>query len=64
MSNSILIVAFDEERMARKALETLNEMQAAKSFEIADAAVIETDFEGTVRATETGELTPKLGAVT
>jgi len=63
MSSPILIVAFDEERMAQKALDTLEEMHIDKLFEIADAVVIEKDFEGEVRATETGELTPKRGAV-
>ena len=63
MSSSILIVAFDEERMAQKALDTLEEMHIDKIFEIANAVVIEKDFDGDVRAAETGELTPKRGAV-
>jgi len=64
MSSSILIVAFDEERMAQKALDTLEEMHLDKIFEIANAVVIEKDYQGKVRATEKGELTPKRGAIT
>lgn len=64
MGKSILIVAFEEEKMADKALHTLGEMYAAKQFEISDAVVITKDFQGHVQARETGELTPKKGAIT
>lgn len=64
MDSSVLIVAFEEQRMANKALETLGEMHLDNLFEIADAVVIEKDFHGNVSARETGELTPKRGAVT
>jgi len=64
MSSSILIVAFDDERMAQKALDTLEKMRLDELFETADAVVIEKDVHGKVRAKETEELSPKRGAVT
>jgi uncharacterized membrane protein len=63
MGSSILIIAFDEERMAEKALDTLDEMHLDKLFEIADAAVIKKDLQGNVKVWEKGELTPRRGAV-
>jgi uncharacterized membrane protein len=63
MSSSILIVAFEEERMAEKALDTLDEMHLDKLFKIADAVVIKKDFQGDVKVWEKGELTTKKGAI-
>ena len=63
MGSSILIVAFDGERMAEKALDTLDEMHLDKLFEISDAAVIKKDLQGNVKVWEKGEPTPRRGAV-
>lgn len=64
MGSSIVIVTFDNETIAYRALESLQKMRGEKMFEMSDAVVVTKDIHGQITVKETEELTPKRGAVT
>lgn len=63
MGTAVLIVTFDDQEKADKALEQLGKWQKEKRIELGDAVVIVKDEEGNAKVHETSEFTTRRGAV-
>jgi uncharacterized membrane protein len=63
MGSAVLIVTFDNQEQADKALKGLKQWKNEKRIELGDAVVIVKDEEGEVKIHETSEFTTKRGAV-
>lgn len=63
MSHTIIVMTFEDERNARRALKVLESMGTEKLFELSDAVVLVKDLDGVVSATETRDVSGGRGAV-
>lgn len=63
MNHTIMVMTFEDERNAKRALNVLESMGSEKLFELSDAVVLEKDPDGTVGVTETRDVSGGRGAV-
>ena len=63
MSHTIIVMTFEDERNATRALKVLESMGTEKLFKLSDAVVLDKDFDGSVSVTETRDVSGGRGAV-
>ena len=63
MSHTIIVMTFEDERNAMRALKVLESMGTEKLFELSDAVVLAKDLDGAVSVTETRDMSGGRGAV-
>lgn len=63
MEHTIIVMTFEDERNASRALNVLESMGSEKLFKLSDAVVLEKDFNGAVSVTETRDVSGGRGAV-
>jgi len=63
MNHTIIVMTFEDERNATRALKVLEGMGTEKLFKLSDAVVLEKDFDGSVSVTETRDVSGGRGAV-
>lgn len=63
MSHTIIVMTFEDERNAMRALKVLEGMGTEKLFELSDAVVLAKDVDGAVSITETRDVSGGRGAV-
>jgi len=62
MSHTIIVVTFEDEKNATRALKVLESLGTEKLFKLSDAVVLEKDFDGSVAVTETRDVSGGRGA--
>jgi uncharacterized membrane protein len=63
MSHTIIVMTFEDEKNAMRALKVLESMGTEKLFELNDAVVLVKDYDGAVSITETRDVSGGRGAV-
>jgi uncharacterized membrane protein len=63
MNHTIIVMTFEDERNASRALNVLESMGTEGLFKLSDAVVLEKDFDGSVKVTETRDVSGGRGAV-
>ena len=63
MSHTIIVMTFEDEKNAMRALKVLESMGTEKLFELNDAVVLVKDYHGAVSITETRDVSGGRGAV-
>jgi uncharacterized membrane protein len=64
MSGTIIVMTFEDVRLAEKVLTVLDSMKSDELFKLSDAVVLVKDREGRLQIDETREITAEKGALT
>jgi uncharacterized membrane protein len=63
LDHTIIVLTFEDENNASRALKVLESLGTEKLFKLSDAVVLEKDFDGSVAVTETRDVSGGRGAV-